>query len=76
MDDGLQENRGDEDGDVVYELEAAAHEEAEAKANDEWTEYRKVFFGKAASIWLNLNFPISIGRKAEGRLRFENKEIG
>ena len=39
MDDGLQEHGGDEDGDVVDELEAAAGEEAEAEADDQWTEY-------------------------------------
>ena len=38
VDDFLQENWVDEDGDVVDELEAAGHEEAEAKADDQWTE--------------------------------------
>ena len=55
----------DEDGDVVDELEAAGHEEAEAKADDQWAENWKVFFGKAASIQLNLYFLTSVGRKAE-----------
>ena len=34
MNNGLQEDRGDEDGDVMDELEAAASEEAEAEADD------------------------------------------
>ena len=62
VDDFLQENWVNEDGDVVDELEAAGHEEAEAKADDQWAE-NWIFFGKAR--WLNLYFLTSVGRKAE-----------
>ena len=64
VDDCFQEDGGDEDGDVVDELQTAARKKAEAKADDKWTEDRKVFFGEVAFTWLDLHLSTIARREA------------
>ena len=75
VDDCFQEDGGDEDGDVVDELQTAAREKAEAKADDKWTEDRKVFFGEVAFTWLDLHLS-TIARREAGLWNLPGGEIG